>query len=86
MKHVLNVLAFNTCFNGSDVDENRHFIQGEVVAHRQILFLISIYEWKSYSKMKSLPNLFFFWDRRITVITTRSHMRPAHRHCDSDQI
>ena len=44
MKHVLNILAFNTCFNGSDVDENRHFIQGEVVAHRQILFLISIYE------------------------------------------
>ena len=37
MKHVLNILAFNTCFNGSDVDENRHFIQGEVVAHRQIL-------------------------------------------------
>ena len=60
MKHVLNILAFNTCFNGSDVDENRHFIQGEVVAHRQILFLISIYEWKSYSKMKSLANLFSF--------------------------
>ena len=60
MKHVLNILAFNTCFNGSDVDENRHFIQGEVVAHRQILFLISIYEWKSYSKMKNLPNLLSF--------------------------
>ena len=61
MKHVLNILAlnFNTCFNGSDVDENRHFIQ-EVVAHRQILFLISIYEWKSYSKMKKLPNLLSF--------------------------
>ena len=60
MKHVLNILAFNTCFNGSDVDENRHFIQGEVPPHRQILFLISIYEWKSYSKMKILPNLSSF--------------------------
>ena len=60
MKHVLNMLAFNACFNGSDVDENRHFIQGEVVAHGQILFLVSIYEWISYSKMKSLPNLLSF--------------------------
>ena len=54
------MLTFNTCFNGSDVDENRHFIQVEVVAHRQNLSLIYIYEWKSYSKMKSLPNLLSF--------------------------
>ena len=56
----IEYIIFNTCFNGSDVDENRHFIQREVVAHKQILFLISIYEWKSYSKMKTLPNLLSF--------------------------
>ena len=58
-------IQYNTCFNGSDVDENRHFIQGEVVPHRQILFLISIYELKSYSKMKSLPNLLSFGNEEL---------------------
>ena len=29
-------------FNGGDVDENRHFIEGKLVAHYQIL---NIFEW-----------------------------------------
>ena len=44
MKHVLNMLTFNTWFNGSDVDENRHFIERKVLAHGQILFC-DIYFW-----------------------------------------
>ena len=67
MKHVLvlNRLAFNTCFNESNVDENRHFIQEEVVAHGQILFLISVYEWKSYYKNENFTEPFFFWDAHL---------------------
>ena len=32
-----HITKFQLLFNGGDVDENRHFIQGKLVAHGQIL-------------------------------------------------